>query len=119
MQQMVKQLKPETLCQLHICKQSVTLSSSLYLFLFLRFCACISTQADMDLSLTGANQPSQHDHVPLARHMMPWGDLLSWLPPFPAEEEAAGDMLAGEETVQFLAGVICVCVLACVCGITA
>ena len=53
--------------------------------------------------------------------MKPWGDLLSWLPPFLAEEEAAGDMLAWEETVQFLAGVICGdwCVCVCMCGITA
>ena len=28
------------------------------------------------------------------------GDLLSWLPPFLAEEEAAGDMLAWEETLS-------------------
>lgn len=52
---------------------------------------------------------------PPEKHMRPRGDLLSWLPPFLVEEEAAGDMLAWEETVQFLAGVI----HGCVCGITA
>lgn len=109
MQHVVRQIKPEALCQLHICKRCVSLlSPSLYLSLRLPLYAPTSPQADRDLSLARANQLSQHDHVPPTGHMKPWGDLLSWLPP---EEEAAGDMLAWEETVQFLAGVLCeVCV---------
>lgn len=34
--------------------------------------------------------------------MMPWRDLFPWLPPI------TGDLLAREETVHFLAEVICV-----------
>lgn len=32
--------------------------------------------------------------------MMPWGDVLPWLPPFLVEEEVPGDMLAWEETLS-------------------
>lgn len=44
---------------------------------------------------------------------MPWRDLFPWLPPI------TGDLLAMEETVHFLAGVICICVCMCVRDISA
>lgn len=105
LQPKVKQIKHQALCQLHICKQCISLvSSSRYLSLFLPFYDPSSPHADRDLSLHRANRPSQHDHVHPVRHIRPWGDLLSWLSTFLPEEEAAGDMLAWEQTVQLLAG---------------
>lgn len=71
--------------------------------------------------LVEANQPSQCNHVPPARRMLPRGRCVVVLAAvlffFFLGEEIVGDMLAREEAVQFLAGVsLFVCV--CVCGIS-
>lgn len=94
---------------------STSVSSAYHLFLLLFICRCFSFSVPPHhhrltriypwlelisrLSTTMPPTPHTPPHPP-ARHMRPWGDLLSWLPPFFAQEEAAGDMLTWEETLS-------------------